>query len=134
MNGVGSFRHAGGDRTPGTYHAGMRWYDTGIMRWTQRDPLDQAGDLAEANRYGYVGGDPVNLTDPTGMKGAGYCPPRHRPCRKGRPPGKKMLAAIACTVTATLIGGLAGALSEEGNRDSMFYGGGAGLFCTGAFA
>jgi hypothetical protein len=32
----------------------------GLGRLTQIDPLDQAGYLTEANRYGYVGDDPVN--------------------------------------------------------------------------
>lgn len=31
------------------------------------DPLLQPGDLGQANRYVYVGGDPVNAVDPTGL-------------------------------------------------------------------
>lgn len=44
----------------------MRYYDRQTGRWTQQDPLDQAGDLREGNRYAYVGGDPINATDPSG--------------------------------------------------------------------
>jgi RHS repeat-associated protein len=66
------FKFAGGfslaDRSGGDlYHFGARYYDPATGRWTQIDPLDQIGDLTEANRYLYVGGDPVNLTDPTGQ-------------------------------------------------------------------
>ncbi len=50
----------------GHYHMGTRLYLPAIGRWTQQDPLDQTGDLYEGNRYVYAGGDPVNLTDPTG--------------------------------------------------------------------
>lgn len=40
---------------------GTRYYDPSVGRWTQRDPSGQ-----DANPYSYVGGDPVNFTDPTG--------------------------------------------------------------------
>jgi RHS repeat-associated protein len=61
------FKFAGGhDTRHGVYHFGARQYDPGLGRWTQVDPLDQVGDVREANRYGYVGGDPVNVTDPSG--------------------------------------------------------------------
>ncbi len=54
-------------------HFGKRYYDPGLGRWTQQDTLDQPGDLREANRYLYVGADPLNLIDPAGM--AKSCPP-----------------------------------------------------------
>ena len=47
-------------------HFGKRYYDPGLGRWTQQDPIDQAGDLRQANRYLYVGQDPINLIDPRG--------------------------------------------------------------------
>ncbi len=55
----------------GHYHMGTRLYLPAIGRW-QQDPLDQTGDLYEGNRYVYAGGDPVNLTDPTGMHSCGF--------------------------------------------------------------
>jgi hypothetical protein len=45
---------------------GERYYDPALAHFTQRDPLNQINDLTQANRYAYVSGDPVNLTDPTG--------------------------------------------------------------------
>ena len=46
---------------------GTRYYDPAIGRWTQRDP--EAGRISDPmtmNPYLYVGGNPVNLTDPSG--------------------------------------------------------------------
>lgn len=63
-------KYAGGFDTTGQgrlYHFGARYYDPLIGRWTQQDPLDNVGDLREGNRYAYVGGDPVNLSDPSGL-------------------------------------------------------------------
>ena len=62
-------KYAGGFDTTGAgrlYHFGARYYDPLIGRWTQQDPLDQVGDLKEGNKYAYVGGDPINATDPSG--------------------------------------------------------------------
>ncbi len=61
-------RFAGGERdAQGHYHYGARFYDPNLGRWTQRDPLNQPADLRQANRYMYAGGDPINITDPTGF-------------------------------------------------------------------
>jgi RHS repeat-associated protein len=46
---------------------GTRYYDPGIMRWTQLDPMP--GDIKDPrtlNLYAYVSGDPVNYADPDG--------------------------------------------------------------------
>lgn len=59
---------AGGEvAAPGLYHFRARHYDPRLMRWTQLDPLNEVGDLREVNRYVYVGGDPTNLRDPSGL-------------------------------------------------------------------
>ncbi len=48
------------------YKIGERYYYPTLGRWTQRDPLMQVFSPREANGYTYVGGDPVNLLDPSG--------------------------------------------------------------------
>ena len=61
------WRYAGGhlDAT-GLYKYGARYYDPNIGRWTQQDTIDAIGDPANANRYAYVGDDPINSVDPSG--------------------------------------------------------------------
>jgi RHS repeat-associated protein len=59
--------YAGGEATGlGLYHFGQRYYDPELGRWTTLDTLDQPSDLRQANHYGYVGGDPVNMLDEDG--------------------------------------------------------------------
>ena len=60
---TGEYAEAGG----GLYKIGARYYAPGLGRWTQLDPLDQAADLRQGNRYGYAGSDPINIIDPNGM-------------------------------------------------------------------
>jgi RHS repeat-associated protein len=67
------------DSTTGLYKFGTRYYDSGIMRWTQLDP--EGGDIQDPlslNRYLYVGCNPVNRADPTGR--AAPPPPRAIEC------------------------------------------------------
>jgi RHS repeat-associated protein len=61
---AGEYRHVVG--SAGLYKIGARYYHPALGRWTQLDPLDQAGSLRQGNRYVYAGSDPVNFTDPTG--------------------------------------------------------------------
>ncbi len=63
------YRFAGAylDTETGLYKIGERYYDPALARWTQKDPMMQVFSPREANGYAYVGGDPVNLTDPTGL-------------------------------------------------------------------
>ncbi len=44
------------------YKMGARYYQPELGRWTQRDPSG-----LDANAYAYVGGNPVNFVDPTGL-------------------------------------------------------------------
>jgi uncharacterized protein RhaS with RHS repeats len=49
----------------GLYQMGARYYQPGTGRFTQADPLPSS--VFEANRYAYVGANPCNRTDPTGL-------------------------------------------------------------------
>jgi RHS repeat-associated protein len=61
------FGYAGGiyDADTGLVRFGARDYDPETGRWMTRDPIGFAG--GDTNLYAYVGGDPVNLVDPTGL-------------------------------------------------------------------
>ncbi|MDO8209638.1 RHS repeat-associated core domain-containing protein [Conexibacter sp. CPCC 206217] len=61
------FGYNAGYTTNGFVHYGYRWYDSNTGRWTQQDPLDQAADLSNGNRYAYAGADPINDYDLTGL-------------------------------------------------------------------
>jgi RHS repeat-associated protein len=63
-----------------------RYYDPKTGRFTQEDPIGLAGG---ANRYGFAGGDPVNLDDPFGL-----CPPND---------------SAPCGAAGVLLAGVAGA-------------------------
>ncbi|WP_354587348.1 RHS repeat-associated core domain-containing protein [Janibacter sp. UYMM211] len=55
--------------TTGNYKIGLRYYDPGMHRWTQTDPVERVtnpAQPAETQPYTYVGCNPTNQTDPTG--------------------------------------------------------------------
>jgi RHS repeat-associated protein len=59
--------YAGGVADPdtGLIRFGLRDYDPASGRWTARDPLLYQG--GQANLYAYVGNNPINFRDPTGL-------------------------------------------------------------------
>ena len=63
------------DGESGLYYAPERYYSPFQARWTTRDPL---GMIDGPNVYAYVRGNPVNLTDPLGLR-AEECEEDH-PC------------------------------------------------------
>jgi RHS repeat-associated protein len=58
------------DSGPNTVKFGQRYYDPSTARWTQTDPIDAVG-IQQANRYLYVGGEPIDRTDPSGRVNGG---------------------------------------------------------------
>ena len=48
----------------GLYYARQRYYDSAIARWISKDPIGFEGGL---NWYTYVGQNPANSADPTGL-------------------------------------------------------------------
>jgi RHS repeat-associated protein len=61
------FGFAGGlyDQHTGLVRFGARDYDAAVGRWTAKDPIGFEG--GDANLYGYVGQNPVGLSDPRGL-------------------------------------------------------------------
>jgi RHS repeat-associated protein len=62
--------------TGGLMYRRNRYYDSRSGRFTEEDPIGLAGGL---NLYGFAAGDPVNFSDPFGLKVCG----RSRTMRKG---------------------------------------------------
>jgi RHS repeat-associated protein len=89
------------------YHYGARYYDPSTAVWTQQDPLNQIDSLTEANRYTYVGGDPIQQRRPLGLVscstfGVGSV------CKKARK-ASEWFAGATCTTVGVVAGGFVGA-------------------------
>jgi RHS repeat-associated protein len=69
FTGESRFRYTGQTILPDAqlYYYKARVYDPQMGRFLQTDPIGSADDL---NLYAYVGGDPINGSDPTGLQEA----------------------------------------------------------------
>lgn len=63
-----------------------RYYDPGTGRFTQEDPIGLAGGL---NLYGFANGDPVNFSDPFGLRAEETDADPALDCRKVKCPDPK---------------------------------------------
>ena len=57
-----------------------RFYDPGLQRWLNRDPIMERGGN---NYYAFCLNSPISAIDPYGLVPPGFCPPPNRAC----PPG-----------------------------------------------
>ncbi len=58
------------DKETGLYFYRARYYDATVGRFTQKDPIGLRGGI---NLYNYVGGNPINWTDPWGLFSEQQC-------------------------------------------------------------
>ena len=100
----------------GLYHDKNRAYHPELGRFMQTDPIGVSGGM---NLYAYVGGDPVNYTDPLGLlrclTGNTETGMYEQPCKTGNTPAMRILSAFQ-----RLLDRMSG---DQGNRPSL--GGGA---------
>ncbi|MGW0665149.1 RHS repeat-associated core domain-containing protein [Streptodolium elevatio] len=52
----------------GLTHIGAREYDPGLGRFISVDPVMQLSDPQQMHGYSYANGNPVTLSDPTGLR------------------------------------------------------------------
>lgn len=71
---------------------GSREYDPAVGRWTSKDPIRWEGGTT--GLYEFVGGNPIDHFDPTGLEAEGCGPkkPPEKPC----PPGSYNQCLIDC--------------------------------------
>lgn len=112
---VQPFGFAGGlfDPETGLVRFGARDYDPSVGRWTSKDVIGFEG--GGTNLYVYVGNDPVNRTDPSGLI---YCPPLTPQCIAAGALG----GAIGGAVGAILAGANAGEIKLEDVGKGIIYG------------
>ncbi|HKM56875.1 MAG TPA: RHS repeat-associated core domain-containing protein, partial [Isosphaeraceae bacterium] len=78
------------DALTGLQYNQARYYDPATGRWTSEDPIGFAG--GDTNLYRYVGDDPVNKVDPSGL--ADLCPPLGPPGRRNSFPNREAVERL----------------------------------------
>ncbi|MEV6546328.1 RHS repeat-associated core domain-containing protein [Streptomyces sp. NPDC051665] len=80
------------DETTGLTDIGAREYDPSTGRFVSLDPVFDTTDTQSLNGYGYADGNPVNVSDPTGMDNWWADPTVNKPVVKGARPISQKLA------------------------------------------
>ncbi len=86
------------DAETGLHYNYMRDYNPSLGRYMQPDPFGLSGGI---NRYVYVGGNPVSLTDVTGLTPDWFNPSGV---------GNNSACVAACTATGAVVGGVVGTI------------------------
>lgn len=110
----------------GMYHYRARMYSPTLGRFLQTDPIGVGGGM---NIYGYVGNDPVNLTDPAGLTPTYTACTGSRVCPSGQNGG---IGSNPGASYVTSFGGFASFI-EGGGRGSVTGSPGSVTTDTGGF-
>ena len=120
-NGGGRFRYTGQmwSNNVGMHYYKARWYNHELGRFMQADPIRYGDGM---NMYAYVGGDPVNYTDPSGLVRGRSC--IQRPDGSLSCGGWRTLGGPALSNTS--FGGIGHASNNFDSFGGDFDGGGVG--------
>jgi RHS repeat-associated protein len=91
------------DDATGMSHTLWRQYDSSSGRWTSPDPYTGSMTIANPqsfNRYSYVGNDPVDMTDPSGLMTKEGQPDPDAADPKNEPPGDPFETGRSITAEA----------------------------------
>ena len=86
----------------GEYFTKWRIYDAPTARWNSRDPL---GEGSDATLYSYVGNDPIDNTDPLGLRRQNPYGPPGNGCPCGQHPELTLDTKAAAQTASFMTGG-----------------------------